>query len=166
MRLSLIILLALLMGCKSYPRYAKQPPVTPEERVPTRERYSTRDYIRLGMILRAYLGKPYKGSSRYDAGVDCSMFIRDVYKEFNKTELPRTAEEQYKQGTEVPRNRLSFGDLVFFKTERKKKVSHVGIYAGHNEFMHASSSRGVIISGMGEEYWASRYVGARRILDE
>jgi len=99
----------------------------------------------------------------YLPGVDCSLFTREVYKRFNGTELPRTARDQYRQGRPVNYRRLAFGDLLFFRTDRNQ-VSHVGIYIGHSEFMHASTSLGVIISGLGEKYWAERYVGARRIL--
>jgi lipoprotein Spr len=117
------------------------------------------------MILREYLGKPYRGQSRYDVGVDCSMFTRDVFRSYNRMELPRTAAEQFKAGRDVPHGRMMFGDLVFFRTERNNKITHVGIYVGDNEFIHASSSQGVIISGLSEKYWAKAYVAGRRILD-
>ena len=163
MRIFVLLTVLIIVGCTSYPRYGKYTPVTPRENVPTREVYSTNDYIRLGMIMRKYLGKPYKGKSRYEEGLDCSKFSSSVFGEFSNMELPRTVAAQYKQGVEVPRSRLMFGDLVFFRTDRKK-VSHVGILSGHNEFIHASTSHGVIITSMRDIYWSERYVGARRIL--
>ena len=83
--------------------------------------------------------------------------------EFNDTQLPRTVSKQYQTGRSVAFQRLRFGDLVFFKTERNR-VSHVGIFVGHGRFIHASTSRGVIISDMSDKYWAPKYAGARRVL--
>ncbi|HUV31588.1 MAG TPA: NlpC/P60 family protein [Acidobacteriota bacterium] len=165
MRAGIVGLLLVIVGCTPFPRYAKHASVTPRETIPFRESYTTNDYIRLGLILQRYLGKPYVGKSRYEEGLDCSMFVRDVFREFNKTDLPRTVEEQYAQGTEVPHSRITFGDLVFFRTERGR-ISHVGVYVGHNDFIHVSSSNGVIISGLSEQYWAERYAGAKRILSD
>jgi cell wall-associated NlpC family hydrolase len=168
MKKSILLLTALALfvaGCKSYPRYRPDAEVNPQETRPDDQYITTSDYMRLGMILQRSLGKPYKGRSKWEEGVDCSKFTRDVFEEFNKTTLPRTAAEQYQEGEEVPRTRLKFGDLVFFRTERDR-ISHVGIAIGFGEFIHASTSRGVIISKLGEEYWAKRYVGARRVLQK
>ncbi len=162
--LYILLFVFMISGCRSYPRYRGDGPTTPMENQPTRGQFDTEEFLRLGTIMRTYLGKPYKGKSRYETGIDCSMFTRDVFQKYNQTELPRTAAEQYKAGVEVTPGRLMMGDLVFYKTERRKKISHVGIYLSHNEFMHASTSRGVIITNMSEKYWAKRFVGARRVL--
>ncbi len=159
------VLLVLTVGCSPYPRYRQDPVITPEASQQTSEHLSTTQYIRFGLILQSYLGKPYSGTSRWERGVDCSAFVQEVFRKFNSTVLPRTVEDQYKLGRDVPRNRVKFGDLVFFRTERYR-VSHVGVCLGYNEFIHASSSRGVIISNLSEEYWARRFVGVRRVLDQ
>ena len=153
-----------MVGCTGYPRYARDASITPKESVPMRGGLTTDEFIRLGMVMRKYLGKPYRGTSQYHDGLDCSLFTGQVFREFNKTRLPRTAAEQYAEGREIPRRRLSYGDLVFFRTERRH-ISHVGIYVGQNEFIHVSTSNGVIISNLSETYWADRYAGARRILE-
>jgi cell wall-associated NlpC family hydrolase len=159
-----IACLAIVVGCAPYPRYRTGGSARPAE-VPHRQTgYTTNDYIRLGMILRKYLGRPYQGASQYIPGVDCSLFIREVFKEFNKTKLPRTVAKQYETGQKVARRRLQYGDLVFFRTEYDR-VSHVGIYVGYNQFIHASTSHGVIISSLDEKYWNERYAGARRVLE-
>ncbi|MFH2056309.1 MAG: NlpC/P60 family protein, partial [bacterium] len=93
----------------------------------------------------------------------CSQLVREVFNQFDGRILPRTVYMLYTDGVEMHRNHLDFGDLVFFKTDHSA-VSHVGIFTGEDQFLHASSSRGVIISSMSETYWAKRYVGARRIL--
>ena len=163
-RLIIVSILMFLVGCTSYPRYRNGGAETPPVVTPTDKKYTTNENLRLGSIIQAYLGKPYRGKSKYAAGVDCSLFAREVFDKFNGLELPRTVKDQYKAGKKVNRKHLVYGDLVFFNTERNK-VSHVGIYVGYNEFAHASTSKGVIVSGLNEKYWAKRFVGARRVLD-
>jgi cell wall-associated NlpC family hydrolase len=107
-----------------------------------------------------FLGVPYVFGGTNSAGFDCSGFVQHVFAMLGVT-LPRTADAQYDAGrpaTGGPRP----GDLVFFDTYGG--VSHVGIYLGRGEFVHASSSRGVMVSHLSESYWASRYVGAKRLL--
>ncbi len=150
-------------GCTGYPRYSSGKVELPAEARDRRVDFSTRDYIRLGLIIQGYLGRPYSGASRYDPGLDCSLFTQEVFKDYNQTQLPRTSEKQFQEGRPIPRQQLRYGDLVFFNTTGYG-ISHVGIYVGYNEFAHASTSQGVIISSLREEYWGKRYVGARRIL--
>ncbi|MEQ8199846.1 MAG: LysM peptidoglycan-binding domain-containing protein [Syntrophomonadaceae bacterium] len=110
-----------------------------------------------------YLGTPYRYGGSAPGGFDCSGFTSYVFKQFGIS-LSRTAAGQYGQGIAVSKANLIAGDLVFFNTYGG--VSHVGIYAGGGRFIHSSSpnSGGVIYSAMSESYYASRYVGARRIL--
>lgn len=160
--LFVLVILILFIGCAANPRYRTggyetQPEIKRLDNAPT-----TSENLRLGEILQSYLGKPYKGKSKYEEGLDCSHFTSSVFRKFNRIELPRTAADQFKAGVEVHFNHLRYGDLVFYKTTRKA-ISHVGIYVGNRRFIHASSSKGVIISGMDEKYWSERYVGARRV---
>lgn len=161
--IAFVIAVAMLCGCASYPRYREDRSITPQE-MTAQGKYTTDDFIRLGMILRGYLGRPYRGTSSYDDGLDCSLFTQEVYRKFDRIELPRTSEAQYQEGVQIPTTRLSYGDLVFFRTGRVG-IGHVGIYVGHSEFIHASYSNGVMISNLTEEYWRKRYVGARRVLN-
>ncbi len=112
------------------------------------------------------IGSPYKmGGSDPAKGVDCSGFVRHVYRESASVDLPHNAKEISKTGTAVAKEDVKPGDLVFFNT-LKRPFSHVGIYAGDGKFVHASSRRSkqVTVSDMTESYWARRYQGARRIL--
>jgi cell wall-associated NlpC family hydrolase len=112
------------------------------------------------------LGTPYKfGGNNPEKGIDCSGFVKHVYKESAGVSLPRSARDMSKQGEQVAKSELKPGDLVFFNT-RKQPNSHVGIYKGDGEFVHASSSRTkeVTISRMDQKYWANRFNGARRVL--
>lgn len=97
-------------------------------------------------------------------GLDCSEFVREVFEKYDKRQLPRTSQEQFKIGVKLPRNRIQYGDLVFFQTASSGGVSHVGIYLGSGRFIHASESNGVIITLINDDYWTKRYVGAVRIL--
>ena len=153
----------LLVGCTSYPRYRTDFDTTPREKEMDKGGLTTEEFVEFGLILQSYLGKPYKGKSKYDEGLDCSEFTGEVFRKFDGTRIPRTSINQFKAGKNVTINRIGYGDLVFFRTVRDK-ISHVGIYVGYNKFIHVSSSRGVIISSLKEKYWAKRYAGGRRIL--
>ncbi len=121
--------------------------------------------VAAGDILKTaarYKGVPYRFGGADTKGFDCSGYISYVFYQ-HKVGLSRTADTQYKEGIFVLKKNLRPGDLVFFTTY-EKGPSHVGIYAGDDKFWHASSSRGVMLSGLGEDYWRTRYVGARRIL--
>jgi cell wall-associated NlpC family hydrolase len=107
-----------------------------------------------------YLGVPYVFGGTSSSGFDCSGFVQHVFAMLG-IGLPRTADAQFDVGRPAlggPRA----GDLVFFDTYGG--VSHVGIYLGQGKFVHASSSHGVMVSHLSESYWASRYVGAKRLI--
>jgi hypothetical protein len=161
-RLVIISILSLvLFACSPYPRYRSGGGDAPMLETPPENKTTTNDRIRFGLIIQQYLGKPYSGSSVYDPGLDCSDFVRTVFRKYNGQILPRTVADMFREGRPIARGLLDFGDLVFFKTDRHQ-VSHVGIYVGNHRFVHASTSRGVIISGLGEQYWAQRFVAGRR----
>ncbi len=153
-----------LAACLPNPRYGRTESNTPRSGVTVEKYRSTNDNLRFGMIISSYLGRPYQGSSRYQPGIDCSLFTQEVYREFARIPLGRTVEDQHRMGKEVLRNRLMPGDLVFFTTERDR-VSHVGIYVGFDQFAHASSTAGVVLSDLNDTYWAKRYESARRVID-
>lgn len=107
------------------------------------------------------LGTPYKWGGTTTAGFDCSGFVGYAFKQAGKN-LPRTTSEIHKQGEAVLKSNLQKGDLVYFETY-KKGPSHMGIYLGNNEFIHASSSKGVSITTLSNSYWKNRYIGAKRL---
>ena len=128
--------------------------------------WNSETITKMGVILQEYLGTPYQGTSKYQTGIDCSRFTSEVYRRFDKIKLPRTARDQSKVGEKVQRSKLRYGDLVFFRTNRGGGVSHVGIYVGFDRFVHASSSRGVVIDAFNSKYWSQRFLAARRVLGD
>jgi peptidoglycan endopeptidase LytE len=108
-----------------------------------------------------FLGAPYRLGGSSVTGIDCSAFVKKIYQIFNIT-LPRTAFEQAHVGQRIARGELIEGDLLFFDTRRK--LGHVGIYIGNNEFVHASSrKRGVRIDSLKTPYFDRRFVKATRL---
>jgi lipoprotein Spr len=98
-------------------------------------------------------------------GIDCSAFTREVFRRAFNVELPRTASEQSGLGSNIGKNQLHFGDLVFFHTSNHAHVSHVGIYVGEGLFANASCSRGVTVSSMDSKYWSKRYLFGKRLFN-
>jgi cell wall-associated NlpC family hydrolase len=112
------------------------------------------------------LGTRYRwGGEDPDTGFDCSGLVSFVYKEVANVDLPRRARDQRAEGRAVKKGQLQPGDLVFFGTHRRNQTSHVGIYIGNNEFIHAPT-RGerVRIDTLDNAYWSKRFTGARRYI--
>jgi hypothetical protein len=113
------------------------------------------------------LGVHYRfGGNTPETGLDCSGLVRLVYGDTLGLPLPRRSEEISRVGPAVAPSELQPGDLVFFNTLRRA-FSHVGIYIGNNQFVHAPSSGGSIrVENLGADYWTRRFDGARRLLTQ
>ncbi len=109
-------------------------------------------------------GAPYRNGGSDPSGFDCSGFVNYVFGQ-NGIGVPRTVGEQFRAGKEVdPQKGLEPGDLVFFSTV-SPGASHVGIAIGGDEFVHAPSSAGAVrVERLSASYWATRFIGARRVL--
>lgn len=106
-------------------------------------------------------GTRYLWGGNSHNGIDCSAFTRRVIHTVAHLNLPRTAAEQSHTGYPVQQEQLKPGDLVFFMT--KPNVRHVGVFVGNDQFIHASSSRGVMLSHLSGSYWQEHYLTARRM---
>jgi len=111
------------------------------------------------------LGVNYKfGGNTPESGLDCSGLVRYVFQQVTGVDLPRTAKAMSGVGTSVPVADLKPGDLVFFNT-RRFAFSHVGIYLGDNQFIHAPrTGREVEVTTLDKRYWQTRFNGARRLV--
>jgi hypothetical protein len=123
--------------------------------------------LRKGIVLSAkgFLGVPYKwGGASEKTGFDCSGLTMAVYR-LNGFALPRTSVKQWAAGNPVTLNQLSEGDLVFFSTKKKGIISHVGIYIGKDQFIHApGKGKKIRLESLSAGYYKDRLVGARTYL--
>lgn len=111
-----------------------------------------------------YKGTRYKFGGTSRRGLDCSGLVARVYEDLRMKRIPRASHALYKAGNPVRLSDLRPGDLIFFKNTYRRGISHVGVYAGHNKFVHASNrKRGVIITALSDPYYQLHYAGARRL---
>ena len=108
------------------------------------------------------IGTPYRwGGSSTATGFDCSGMIQFVYKNALDVSLPRTARDMAAASRKIPDNQLKAGDLVFFNTGGSSQYSHVGLYIGNGEFIHApSSGKTIKTEKLSSPYYAKHYLGA------
>lgn len=111
----------------------------------------------------SYKGTRYRFGGTTKKGLDCSGLVSRVWDDLQMNKIPRASSALYEKGTPVKLAELRPGDLVFFKNTYKRGISHVGVYAGKNRFVHASARRGVTTAKLSEPYYQLRYAGARRL---
>ncbi|SUP93145.1 hydrolase [Vibrio owensii] len=150
-----LIISTLLSACSSGP----DPETQVNASLPVNQLLS--DNQDLFQFFNEWEGTPYRLGGTKKSGIDCSAFVQKAFVEAYQMSLPRTTRQQSKQGVEMSWSDAQQGDLVFFKTRRS--TYHVGIYLGNKQFMHASTSKGVIISRIDNPYWASKFWQVRRV---
>jgi cell wall-associated NlpC family hydrolase len=159
-----LISVALLLGTP-IASADEQNPSQPEQALSFLERYTnaTQEVILQGLKL---VGVNYRlGGNDEESGLDCSGFVRLVFKDSIGALLPRTAREMSEVGAQINSRELKPGDLVFFNTMRRA-FSHVGIYLGDNHFLHAPRAGAEVrVERMDSSYWVKRYNGARRVIE-
>jgi lipoprotein Spr len=118
---------------------------------------------------QTYLGTPYRYGGMTRNGIDCSAFVLSVFGAAAGLSLPRVAASQAQEGEKIEKSELQKGDLIFFSHGRR--ISHVGIVEsvtedGEVKFIHAATSRGVMVSSLNDSYWGPRYRFGKRIINE
>ncbi len=116
----------------------------------------------------SYIGTPYRFGGMTRNGIDCSAFVLSVFGSTLGMQLPRVAAAQAQEGESIDRSELKKGDLVFFSHSRR--ISHVGIVHdvkenGEVDFIHAATSKGVMISSLDDSYWGPKFRYAKRIIN-
>lgn len=125
--------------------------------------YDTQQIGALVAEAARWLGVPYKYAGNDKKGVDCSGLTSQVFLKTFNVKMPRSSREQQQWCINIRKENLQPGDLVFFATgSNRNRVSHVGLYIGNGDIIHASSSRGVIISNLTENYYLKRYHSSGR----
>ena len=143
-----------LSGCgmKPAPRYT-----------PGSQAQFSATHTRMMKVLESYMGVPYLYGGPGRQGIDCSGLVMVAYQRAAGVHLPHRAAKLQEMGNRISRKKLRFGDLVFFNTGSQEGL-HTGIFIGNNRFVHASVSRGVMTSDLDENYYKTKYIGARRLL--
>lgn len=118
--------------------------------------------LKLYRFIDAWYGVPHKDGGCTKNGVDCSCFVKQAVDEVYRKQIPRNSYEIYTQTTPTDTSKLKEGDLVFFTT-KSSKVSHVGIYLKDQKFVHVSTSKGVRINSLTENYYRKYFAGAAKL---
>jgi len=126
------------------------------------------DNWRLMVESAKWLGVPYKYGGNTKSGVDCSGFTTAIYKTVYNKKLHRRSVDQYTEDCrKVSRTGLASGDLVFFVTssdsKSAKNINHVGIYLKGSKFIHASTSRGVVVDDLNSTYYVKNWVAGGHV---
>lgn len=113
--------------------------------------------IKIYYFIDQWIGTPYLNGGTTHMGIDCSAFSQSLYREVNHILLPRTSLLQSNNINEKDKSGLVEGDLVFFSSGHNQ-IDHVGVYLGNNKFVHASTSKGVTISDLNQNWYQRNYV--------
>lgn len=163
----ILVLFAFIISCKSKKDYQNSKKSSKTVKVNSSKRVST-EVLSIVDYAKTFSGTRYKYGGDSKKGMDCSGLVHRSFTD-NNVSVPRTTTTLSTHGKWIDIKNIQVGDLVFFATKKNsRKINHVGIVTstrtGHVEFIHASSSKGVMISSLANRYWYFAYVQARRML--
>ena len=163
--LCIAIIAALLTGCHSHRKAAEKSPHDISVSIEDEQKTTAHKGSRSELVKEAHkwIGTRYKYGGESRKGVDCSGLVMSVYRDQTGIKLPRSSAQQKEFCSPLERGQLLEADLVFFSTSRNGRVSHVGLYIGQGRFIHSSTSKGVIISSLDEDYYKRHYHSAGRV---
>ena len=119
--------------------------------------------LKLYQFVYDWIGTPYRLGGGTKKGIDCSGFAFELYNKVFSTLIGNNSRNIFSMVNPISKNELKEGDLVFFKIG-SRSITHMGVYMGNNKFAHASSSKGVMISDLDEDYWRRYYYKGGRLL--
>ncbi|MBQ0022355.1 MAG: C40 family peptidase [Prevotellaceae bacterium] len=123
------------------------------------------DNIKLMVNASTWIGTPYRYGGNDRRGIDCSGLSKALYRDVYGIELDRVSRDQYKNNCKkIGKKHVAQGDLLFFTTDSSKgEIGHVGVYLKNGKFVHASTSKGVVISKLDEAYYVKHWYGAGKV---
>lgn len=130
---------------------------------------TTENYLAVQMINNAmeFMGVKYRTGGTSKAGMDCSGMVTAVFNIFDKA-IPRTSRDMAQIGQKIADKEVQKGDLIFFKTNGRSSINHVGLVIGTDDdgiqFIHSSTSQGVIVSSTKEAYYKRAFAQVNRVL--
>lgn len=157
-----------LMSCQSSVRFTSEKSLPVDYSVSKKSHQVLRkdnlNDLQLDIVSEAerWLGTPYCYGGNTADCLDCSGYVQKVFEKIG-FELPRTSQDMFAAGNNVQDSEAKAGDLVFFSN--KGNISHVGIYLGNGNFIHSSTSKGVIIQNLNDKYYQEHFTGFRRMLN-
>lgn len=172
--LCLIISLVALSACSSTKKVATTKPsksYAPLSKEELKAKYANKvkvsksdiKNITLYSFIDEWYGTPYVYGGNTKSGVDCSGFVCQLYTNVIASKVPRTSQQQFDATKRINKvAKLDEGDLVFFNG-KGKKVSHVGVYLQNKYFVHASTSGGVMISNLEDDYWKTHFISGGKL---
>jgi len=151
----------LLIACSATPRYALKTPSVKmaEKRVDLNNTSKVKKILNQQYADWRHVGHRMGGMSK--SGIDCSGLVYKTYRAKFGIDVPRSTEYQSQVGQSIKKSQLKAGDMVFFKTGFKTR--HVGMYIDEGNFLHVSSSKGVMISNLKNPYWVDTYWKSQRV---
>ena len=164
----LLLLMIVLYSCGSSKQYYNPYEVetlSEKLKIPLNHKDADDDKnIPLYVQCSTWIGTKYRYGGETKKGTDCSGMVKNIYSTVYKENIGRSTKQQFADSKKTSKSKAVPGDLIFFATSKKKNSpTHVGIYLKEDKFIHASTSKGVIVSSLDEAYYKKSFINFRKI---